>query len=571
MLLLSLMSKIFQKSIIVVIFGLLFSFAGCQSQDGKASIFSESPQDVPDQSVHAAIISADPKKAEKILEKIPQKEAIKTLVIVAHTDVPIDGHEIFTYSGFIQKTDLNFDTETLAKLKQENSSFYLYDKGAIEVEFVIPPGLSFLKKNFPQAKFVLLYIHKNATTQQVEGLGRSLGKNLPEAGFVLAVNDFLPSDDPGIQQFQFRFMKEVLTYGDVAKFDELPMENQASLALLAHYLAFMKSQKAEIIVDENETIQVVYANGEPLEGNRTVFIVSFGDIMLGRSVRDLMNKHGLDYPFQAMDQNYLRVNDLLLGNLEGPIAKKAVKTQKTIAFRFREDVAPVLKKYYFDILGLANNHTFDMGKNGYKDTREILEKEGIVGFGNPAEISEESVAVYDFNGQKIAFFGLEEVIYTIDEQKAAQKIKELTSQGYKVIPVIHWGIEYTHKPNERQRGLAHRFIDAGAVAIIAHHPHVVQAYENYKNRPIFYSLGNAIFDQYFSQPTQEGLSIALAFNNEKLEVFLVPFRLDRSQMRLMNKKEKQEFLKRLTTFSEHTEKEKQQLLDGHILLDQLDQ
>ena len=58
-------------------------------------------------------------------------------------------------------------------------------------------------------------------------------------------------------------------------------------------------------------------------------------------------------------------------------------------------------------------------------------------------------------------------------------------------------------------------VDSGADIIIGHHPHVIQNYEIYKERPIFYSLGNFIFDQYFSAETQEGLAIKIILSDEK--------------------------------------------------------
>jgi poly-gamma-glutamate synthesis protein (capsule biosynthesis protein) len=110
-------------------------------------------------------------------------------------------------------------------------------------------------------------------------------------------------------------------------------------------------------------------------------------------------------------------------------------------------------------------------------------------------------------------------------------------------------------------------IDAGADAIIGHHPHVVQGMEIYKQRPIFYSLGNFIFDQYFSAETQEGLGLGLNFADNKLKVEFYPFKSDSSHPRLMEKDEKSEFFKNLFSWSDLSEENKDDILAGELLLD----
>ncbi len=82
------------------------------------------------------------------------------------------------------------------------------------------------------------------------------------------------------------------------------------------------------------------------------------------------------------------------------------------------------------------------------------------------------------------------------------------------IVYVHWGTEYERIHSRFQEELAMRLIDAGADAIIGHHPHVIQDVALYKNVPIFYSLGNFIFDQYFSTDVQEGLMVELSWNEE---------------------------------------------------------
>ena len=86
--------------------------------------------------------------------------------------------------------------------------------------------------------------------------------------------------------------------------------------------------------------------------------------------------------------------------------------------------------------------------------------------------------------------------------------------------------------------------------MIGHHPHVVQNIEKYKEKIIFYSLGNFIFDQYFSKETQQGLAIGLEIYPGELVFNLFPLQIDRSQPALMAHDSSNEFLMQLAKRSD---------------------
>jgi len=150
-----------------------------------------------------------------------------------------------------------------------------------------------------------------------------------------------------------------------------------------------------------------------------------------------------------------------------------------------------------------------MGQQGYGDTKKFLDEQGILHFGDARGVTGDTALRMIVRGQKIAFIGLEEVVYKINDAAAVSLVQQLTGEGYKVFRLYTWELSNQHKANQRQKELMHKLIDAGATMVIAHHPHVVEGYENYNGHFIFYSLGNAIFDQYFSADTQEGLSLAI--------------------------------------------------------------
>jgi poly-gamma-glutamate synthesis protein (capsule biosynthesis protein) len=82
---------------------------------------------------------------------------------------------------------------------------------------------------------------------------------------------------------------------------------------------------------------------------------------------------------------------------------------------------------------------------------------------------------------------------------------------------FHWGTEYS-PANAHQESLAHQAVDAGADIIVGSHPHVMERIETYKGKPIFYSLGDFIFDQYFSPYTMEGMVATVFIDPETKEL-----------------------------------------------------
>jgi poly-gamma-glutamate synthesis protein (capsule biosynthesis protein) len=109
----------------------------------------------------------------------------------------------------------------------------------------------------------------------------------------------------------------------------------------------------------------------------------------------------------------------------------------------------------------------------------------------------------------------------------------------------HWGTEYEAIHSASQEKLAHSWIDAGADIIIGSHPHVIQDAEMYKNRPIFYSVGNFVFDQSWSEPTQRGLIVAGKFKGDTLEIVLLPTVIKKLQPELLSGTQKTDFITKI--------------------------
>ena len=128
------------------------------------------------------------------------------------------------------------------------------------------------------------------------------------------------------------------------------------------------------------------------------------------------------------------------------------------------------------------------------------------------------------------------------KKRASLDIADVKKEHDLVFLNVHWGEEYNTLPTARQKNLAHKFIDAGADLIIGHHPHVTQPMEIYKEKPIFYSLGNFIFDQSSPEEVKIGLSVGIIASGNKITLYLLPFHTNAGRPSLLGNKENEIFL-----------------------------
>ncbi len=257
------------------------------------------------------------------------------------------------------------------------------------------------------------------------------------------------------------------------------------------------------------------------EGSDPVTILFTGDMMLGRYIATLRERNGGDFPFTYMPdvidavEKELEVEalDLVVGNLEGPIVEKQI-AYGDLVFRFDPEIAPLLKKVGFTTVSLANNHSINQSRAGLDETRSHLTAAGVDSFGHPdTPDGEFSFIRYDYPDISIGFLGLHHTDFKLDMAQTTEVIKRHNEEVDFLIIGIHWGQEYLKIAPDYIQDMGHQFVDAGADMIWGHHPHVVQNSEIYNGAPIYYSLGNFVFDQYWSQPTQEGLVVGLKLEN----------------------------------------------------------
>lgn len=273
----------------------------------------------------------------------------------------------------------------------------------------------------------------------------------------------------------------------------------------------------------------VQAQENRAEGRKEFVLNIVGDIMLSRDVQRVLNENGYDYPYEEVSYYFLE-DDLTIGNLECPITKAGNAANKEKRFIFRADYenAGALFRAGFNCLNLANNHTMDYLDEGLGDTMEALREEGIstVGAGKSGE--EDITFIWEKDGYKIGILAFSALptegffydakaptvsyISTYNTDLVAEKIRSLECD-FKIV-YFHWGIEYMPYKTKTQESFAHMAVDNGADLVVGAHPHVIGESEMYAGVPIYYSLGNFVFDRQIQPGTDETMILQVVIDRE---------------------------------------------------------
>lgn len=294
----------------------------------------------------------------------------------------------------------------------------------------------------------------------------------------------------------------------------------AGIGALLGFTSLPASQKNEPTLAE--------AQNKSLVQEQSLKIVFVGDIMMDRGVKSsVMKNFNGDYNQLFTFTDYLAQADIALGNLEGPASDIGKNVGSKYSFRMDPAVITSLAKAGFDGLSLANNHAGDWTIDAHTDTLRRLQQAGIkpIGAGNNLEQAL-TPTVFSQKSFDIALFGCTDVGPTwlaateknpgilLCNHKDLVSAISLARQNYDLVIITpHWGDEYVGY-NQKQQALAHAWIDAGAHAVIGHHPHVIQETQWYNDGFIAYSLGNFIFDQHFSPETMQGMVLEMTINHE---------------------------------------------------------
>ena len=272
-----------------------------------------------------------------------------------------------------------------------------------------------------------------------------------------------------------------------------------------------------------------------------------GDVFLARGMEDKISKYGMDYPYEKVRKIFLD-SDISFANLECPLTDAGKPSIKKKIYVFREDGqnAFALKRAGLDVLSLANNHSMDYGSQGLTDTMNYLKKAGVLYAGagtnkeeahKPLFISKSGITVgflsySEFPPEGYIHFDDKPDVAFLDKESLSNEIKAAKAMCDWLIVSFHWGKEFSKSSSEAQKSIAHQAVDSGADFIAGHHPHVLQEVEEYKNKMIFYSLGNLTFDKTSPEGVDRSAIASITLSKKRmLGCRMIPIQITDCQAR----------------------------------------
>lgn len=275
-----------------------------------------------------------------------------------------------------------------------------------------------------------------------------------------------------------------------------------------------------------------------------------GDVMLSRQVERIMRTEGSAYPFRHI-KDLFAAHERVLVNFEGTVPLVHVPTPSMgFSFSVAADIAEAVASVGITHAGLSNNHAFDFGADGYKNAKKVLGEAGITAFGHPEKVEDSDITYVEIGGVTVAIVPIHTVFRMPNEEAIALVFAHASAHSDLQIAYVHWGVEYEPIHDPLQEEMATDWIEAGADAVVGHHPHVVQDIVRIDGVPVFYSLGNLLFDQYWNIEVRSGLLLSVSEAEGSLSFTLIPVvSEERSVPAVMAAEAKQVFLESLAARS----------------------
>lgn len=349
----------------------------------------------------------------------------------------------------------------------------------------------------------------------------------------------------------------------------------AVIALILGAMLLGKREKesrattAEVSKEQEKETGDIHEGGETLQGEpektepQRVSLIFTGDVLLSNYVLNQYKNLGIEGVLDAGLLRELQTADVTVINEEFPFSTRGEPAEdKQFTFRVDPSYVSVLKEMGVDMAAVANNHILDYGEDALIDTFDTLEGAGILyaGGGTDKERAMQ-LQVMEVKGVRVGMLAASRVIpdifWNIENRQpgvlctydpalllgAIEKAKE--SCDYLFV-YVHWGIERNTTPEEYQKNLARQYIDAGADAVIGSHPHVLQGIEFYQGKPVFYSLGNFLFNQTI----EKTMAVRFEVDGEKnVSIRLLPASASNARTGLIDDAAKKDFYRELEELS----------------------
>jgi poly-gamma-glutamate capsule biosynthesis protein CapA/YwtB (metallophosphatase superfamily) len=245
-----------------------------------------------------------------------------------------------------------------------------------------------------------------------------------------------------------------------------------------------------------------------VETKDTLMIHGTGDVSLDPSQIPYFRTQGYGWAWSGLG-GLFSGDDLTVVNLECPATDVVDPQPKTFTFRCDPRALPAARSAGIDVVNQANNHAYDQGPAGLVDSLSTIRAAGLAAVGAGTDQPDAlRAATFQIHGWTVAVLGIDQVLDPAHQVAGPDKpgtaaghdfalalgaVRDAEASSDLVVVMIHWGVELEARPRGYQVGQAHRMVDAGADVIFGSHPHRLQPMETYRNRPIFYSLGNFVW------------------------------------------------------------------------------
>jgi poly-gamma-glutamate capsule biosynthesis protein CapA/YwtB (metallophosphatase superfamily) len=311
------------------------------------------------------------------------------------------------------------------------------------------------------------------------------------------------------------------------------------------------------MIGDDQLLQIFETEEKRLQ-EKEIIINILGDFApASGNTGSILAQKGKDY-YKEIGK-YFAQGDLNIVNLETTIDTE-VRPVHTLPPQLVDspEVLGSLQSINTNLATLANNHIFDNGPIGLQNTLRYLTEYGIktIGAGfNPESIYKPYC--FEKKDTKIGIVNIADGVYAnekyndgvgaadIESYRAVDQIRCLKNKGYYVILIVHAGVVFMPTPPPFIQKLYREFIDLGVDVVVGHHPHVVQGYELYNNKPIFYSIGHFGIYRNYSRPQEKiGILLNLRFLKNSLEqINVIPFEISRDNLNLLNNEGMEHFKK----------------------------
>lgn len=396
----------------------------------------------------------------------------------------------------------------------------------------------FINKIMPKAK-ILPVIVGDMQFQEYENLGKTIAEALSvqKENYLIVVSSDFTHEKP-VNEATLQDSNSIQAIS-ANNYSEIKSDCPQCFAFLHGMLETnfkninfypIDTSNSYYISNENPNSVTSYVTGYFIENSeRGTKLLFGGDVMFDRSIRQVADKYGYDYLFSDI-ASVLVEPDFTVFNLEGPITNKPsisinseIGSKNNYIFTFSPDVTDVLKNLNINLVSIGNNHILNQGYEGIESTKEYLNGSNVSFIGSENTEILHSVVINDKNYIFVSYNEFSSD--TSHKNLVKDAIANNKDNGFTTV-YCHWGVEYSTYADERIQSLAREFIDLGADAVIGAHPHVIQQREWYKGRPIYYSLGNLVMDQYFDEDVRNGLLVELHIQNSNIRTIEIPTYLD---------------------------------------------